>query len=76
MEKYGKIWKNQLFFRADMAGLGKYCTGGYGRIGVYRIQNHNYIVVRILLKCNITPSALSQELCLCHHTEVVGSLYR
>ena len=27
------------FFRADMAGLGKYCMGGYGRIGVYRV-NH------------------------------------
>ena len=25
-----------LFFRAAMAGLGKYCMGGYGRIGVYR----------------------------------------
>ena len=24
------------FFRAAMAGLGKYHTGGYGRIGVYR----------------------------------------
>ena len=24
------------FFRADMDGLGKYCAGGYGRIGVYR----------------------------------------
>ena len=26
------------FFRADMAGLGKYCIGGYGRIGVYRAK--------------------------------------
>ena len=26
------------FFRADMAGLGKYGTGGYGRIGVYRVK--------------------------------------
>ena len=26
------------FFRADMAGLGKYCMGGYGRIGVYRVN--------------------------------------
>ena len=25
-------------FRADMAGLGKYCIGGYGRIGVYRVN--------------------------------------
>ena len=22
-----------------MAGLGKYCTGGYGRIGVYRVNS-------------------------------------
>ena len=27
------------FFRAATAGLGKYHTGGYGRIGVYRVQN-------------------------------------
>ena len=26
------------FFQAAMAGLGKYCTGGYGRIGVYRVK--------------------------------------
>ena len=26
------------FFRAAMAGLGKYHTGGYGRIGVYRVN--------------------------------------
>ena len=25
-------------FRADTARLGKYCTGGYGRIGVYRVN--------------------------------------
>ena len=24
--------------RADMAGLGKCCMGGYGRIGVYRVN--------------------------------------
>ena len=33
------MWKfveKRPFFRADMAGLGKYSTGGYGRIGVYR----------------------------------------
>ena len=37
LEKYGKIWKNiekRPFFRAATAGLGKYRTGGYGRIGV------------------------------------------
>ena len=36
---FGKMWENMEklpFFRADMAGLEKYCTGGYGRIGVYR----------------------------------------
>ena len=26
------------FFRAAMAGLGIYHTGGYGRIGVYRVN--------------------------------------
>ena len=32
------------FFRADMAGLGKYCMGGYGRIGVYRVNiDHMYL---------------------------------
>ena len=37
-EKYGKFWKNSRFFPADMAGLGKYSMGGYGRIGVYRVN--------------------------------------
>ena len=32
-----KISEKRPFFRADMAGLGKYHTGGYGRIGVYRV---------------------------------------
>ena len=35
------MWKSlekRLFFRADIARLGKYCTGGYGRIGVYRVK--------------------------------------
>ena len=34
-----KLWINmekQLFFRAAMAGSGKYCTGGYEWTGVYR----------------------------------------
>ena len=30
--------EKQLFFRADMAGLGKYCMSRYGRIGVYRVK--------------------------------------
>ena len=33
-----KILEKRPFFRADMAGLGKYHTGGYGRIGVYRVK--------------------------------------
>ena len=39
---FGKMWKfleKRLFFRAGKAGLGKYCTGGYGWIGVYRVNN-------------------------------------
>ena len=31
--------KKGVFFRAATAGLGKYRTGGYGRIGVYRVKN-------------------------------------
>ena len=31
------------FFRAAMAGLGKYHTGGYGRIGVYRVKGKLYL---------------------------------
>ena len=42
LEKCGKIWKNQPFFQADMAGLGKYCIGGYGQIGVYRVNVYLY----------------------------------
>ena len=30
------FFEKRPFFRADMARLGKYCMGGYGRIGVYR----------------------------------------
>ena len=33
-----KILEKRPFFRADMAGLGKYHMGGYGRIGVYRVK--------------------------------------
>ena len=35
------MWKSsekRPFFRADMAGLGKYSMGGYGRIGVHRVK--------------------------------------
>ena len=33
--------------RADMAGLGKYCMGGYGRIGVYRVKDEVKNIVQI-----------------------------
>ena len=32
--------EKQPFFRATMVGLGKYCTGDYGRIGVYRVKEN------------------------------------
>ena len=34
-----KISEKRPFFRADMAGLGRYHTSRYGRIGVYRVNN-------------------------------------
>ena len=33
-----KFFGKRLFLPADTAALGKYCTGGYGRIGVYRVN--------------------------------------
>ena len=49
LEKCGMFWKNGRFSGriwpdwgnttwADMAGLGKYHMGGYGQIGVYRVN--------------------------------------
>ena len=38
LEKMWKFLEKRTFFRADMARLGKYCAGGYGRIGVYRVK--------------------------------------
>ena len=38
LEKMWKIWEKLTFFRADLAGLGKCRTGGFGRIGVYRVK--------------------------------------
>ena len=40
-EKCGIFWKKRPFFRADLAGLGKYCTGGFGRIGVHRVKDYS-----------------------------------
>ena len=36
--KMRKISEKLLFFLADMAVLLKYCMGGYGHIGVYRVK--------------------------------------
>ena len=59
---FGKMWKNmekRLFFRADMAGLGKYCTGGYGRIGVYRV-NLIFITFYMLSQLlRVTPKVIA-----------------
>ena len=46
------MWKfveKRLFFRVDMAGLGKYCMGGYGRIGVYRVNSVLVIICIIYI---------------------------
>ena len=49
MEIFGKT----AFFRADMAGLGKYCMGGYGRIGVYRVKvSENWYSDNLCVKLN------------------------
>ena len=50
--KCGKFGKNSRFFRAEMAGLGKYHTGGYGWIGVYRVKKIGIICDQL---CNIGP---------------------
>ena len=63
LEKCGNFWKNGRFSgriwpdwgntaRADMAGLGKYCTGGYGRIGVYRVKHNITVSVEGSLSIN------------------------
>ena len=38
------VGKNGRFFRAGISGLGKYHTGGYGQIGVYRDGMFAYIL--------------------------------
>ena len=53
LEKCGNFWKKLPFFRADMAGLGKYCTGGYGRIGVYRVKVRSLINVKHLFNATV-----------------------
>ena len=51
---FGKMWKNmekRPFFRAAMAGLGKYHMGGHSRIGVYRVKvGHNFRVQQFVVQ--------------------------
>ena len=39
------IFGKTAVFLGSEAGLGKYCTGGYGRIGVYRISYGKYLKI-------------------------------
>ena len=49
-----KISEKLPFFRADMAGLGIYHMGGYGRIGVYRVKVIGIRYLRDLCKGSFT----------------------
>ena len=50
---HGRIWPDWgNTARADMAGLGKYCMGGYGRIGVYRVKHNITVSVEGSLSIN------------------------
>ena len=44
LEKCGNFWEKKPFFRADLAGLGKWRTGGFGRIGVYRVNMQDFFL--------------------------------
>ena len=59
---FGKMWKNiekRPFFRVAMARLGKYHTGGYSRIGVYRVKGTSNCLAQfqILLKLTLKFSS-------------------
>ena len=74
-----KFLEKRPFFRADLAGLGKYCTGGFGRIGVHRVNVNLYGEVNIRFCITMTylqrhfscPMALSTEL----HADVWSRWY-
>ena len=56
------------FFRAAMAGLGKYHTVGFGRIGVYRVKENakSILSLRFLQKspaCNVTKMSVKGHWC-------------
>ena len=58
---FGKMWnflEKRPFFRADMAGLGKYGTGRYSRIGVYRVKSNVLLlsgtmpyIINLVVRC-------------------------
>ena len=61
MFSFGKMWtflEKWPFFWADKAGLGKYHTGGYGRIGVYRVK----MVRGLMLQAGCSPCSTSGPL--------------
>ena len=67
-----KILEKRPFFRADTAGLGKYCTGGYGRIGVYRVNGHSDI--GMVLKIQVMT--MSHCVYLFLHTPILSNVYK
>ena len=69
-DKYGHFWKKRPFFRADMAGLGKYSMGGYGRIGVYRVNEGLGLLLisaKYQIQCDVQlqQSCSSDITCIC-----------
>ena len=75
LKKSVKIVKNGRFVREVMAGLGKYRTGGYGRIGVYRVRLmsiSNWVMVKKQYHFQYIYMALI--LFSYVHTQVVGCL--
>ena len=61
LEKCGKFWKKRPFFRADLAGLGKYRTGGFGRIGVYRVNSIYISITKVQFLPHFPPEHFGRE---------------
>ena len=51
----GSILEKRPFFQADLAGLGKCRTGGFGRIGVYRVEKRENECVSYLQGADSPP---------------------
>ena len=51
------FFEKRPFFRADMAGLGKYHTGRYGRIGVCRVNVGSWPVIMKSVADSVLESA-------------------